>query len=452
IGRNIRQVVNTALTGLAPLLSAVVPVVVRLVEWFTRLFTLLNPGDIQVIVVAFAAYKGVMLAIRIATMAWAAAQTALNFVLTANPIGLVIIAIGALVAAVVVAYRHSETFRSIVQTVWAGVKTAILAAWQFVQPVFAQIGRIIGVVLPVAFRALRTVVRVVWAAISTHIKAQWTVIRVVFNAIRSVINNVVAPVIRWLWTNVVKPVFNNLRSHISTVWNRGVRPVFESLRRGVNALGGYFRTGVDAIRRQWGKLRDAARKPVAFVINTVWNGGIVKMWNAVAKLVPGTKEMSRIHFARGGGVPAGAHGALPGSAPGRATMLAAVSPGEAWIRPDATRALGPSFIYGLNDAARRGGATGAARWLAQNGYPRFAFGGIVGKFLKSAKNMFTGGLVNTAKKAFSPMVNLAERTIGGTPFGELAMSVTRGLVGNILKAFGPLETKIGGDGRKVVKV
>src|SRR5690606_41304322 len=60
--------------------------------------------------------SGVMLAIRIATMAWAAAQTALNFVLTANPIGLVIIAIGALVAAVVVAYRHSETFRSIVQT------------------------------------------------------------------------------------------------------------------------------------------------------------------------------------------------------------------------------------------------------------------------------------------------------------------------------------------------
>src|SRR5690606_28423078 len=101
---------------------------------------------------------------------------------------------------------------------------------------------------------------------------------------------------------------------------------------------------------------------------------------------------------------------------------------------------------------RRGAAAGAARGLAENGYPRFAFGGIVGKFLKSAKNMFTGGLVNTAKKAFSPMVNLAERTIGGTPFGELAMSVTRGLVGNILKAFGPLETKIGGDGRKVVKV
>lgn len=48
------------------------------------------------------------------TKAWTAAQAALNFVMSANPIGIVIIAIAALVAAFVVAYKKSETFRKVV--------------------------------------------------------------------------------------------------------------------------------------------------------------------------------------------------------------------------------------------------------------------------------------------------------------------------------------------------
>lgn len=55
-----------------------------------------------------------------------AAQWLLNAALAANPIGLVIIAIAALIAIFVVAYKNSETFRNIVnasfQAVWNGIK------------------------------------------------------------------------------------------------------------------------------------------------------------------------------------------------------------------------------------------------------------------------------------------------------------------------------------------
>ena len=60
--------------------------------------------------------------VTIATNAWKAAQVILNMVLTANPIGLIITAIGALVAAVISAYNNCESFRKIVDGVWEAIK------------------------------------------------------------------------------------------------------------------------------------------------------------------------------------------------------------------------------------------------------------------------------------------------------------------------------------------
>jgi phage-related protein len=72
-----------------------------------------------------------------ASKVWAAAQAALNVVLTMNPIGLVVIAIAALVAAFVLAWRHSETFRNIVKGAFEAIGTAagamrdaFSAAWE----------------------------------------------------------------------------------------------------------------------------------------------------------------------------------------------------------------------------------------------------------------------------------------------------------------------------------
>lgn len=75
---------------------------------------------------ATAAAQGV---VKAATLAWTGVQKVLNIVLTANPIGLVIAAIGALVTAVIYAYNNCESFRKIVDKVWEAVKplaTAIM--------------------------------------------------------------------------------------------------------------------------------------------------------------------------------------------------------------------------------------------------------------------------------------------------------------------------------------
>ncbi len=68
--------------------------------------------------------RGVILAWTIATKAAAAAQWLLNAAMNANPIAKVVLAVGLLVGAFVLAYRKVDWFRSAVDAVWGALKTA----------------------------------------------------------------------------------------------------------------------------------------------------------------------------------------------------------------------------------------------------------------------------------------------------------------------------------------
>ncbi|MEU0199129.1 MULTISPECIES: hypothetical protein [unclassified Streptomyces] len=116
-------------------LSPLIGVTSQIALVVARLINLIPPDVLLAIGTGFAAIalgvKAYGLYTRIAaaaTRGWAIAQGLLNAVMMMNPVGLVIAAIVALAAVVVVAYQKSETFRAVVQTVWAAVKTAILAA------------------------------------------------------------------------------------------------------------------------------------------------------------------------------------------------------------------------------------------------------------------------------------------------------------------------------------
>ena len=94
--------------------------------------------------VAMVKNKGAALAVAaaqkvvsVATAAWTTVQKVLNFVLTANPIGIVITAIGALVAAIIYAYNNCESFRKIVDKVWEAIKPLATAIMNGLAKAFA---------------------------------------------------------------------------------------------------------------------------------------------------------------------------------------------------------------------------------------------------------------------------------------------------------------------------
>lgn len=106
------------------------------------------------LVAVITTYKTVSLASTAVTKTFAAAQAALNVVMHANPIGLVVLAITALVGAFVLAYKHCKTFRDIVNKVGKAIKDVFTgnANWeknfvkgfQSLEKDFGKIGRSIG--------------------------------------------------------------------------------------------------------------------------------------------------------------------------------------------------------------------------------------------------------------------------------------------------------------------
>lgn len=68
-----------------------------------------------------------------ATKVWAAVQWAMNAAMSANPLTLIVLGIIGLIAVIVLAYKHSETFRKIVSAAFGAVKGAASATWGWIK-------------------------------------------------------------------------------------------------------------------------------------------------------------------------------------------------------------------------------------------------------------------------------------------------------------------------------
>jgi Phage-related minor tail protein len=89
--------------------TKMLPILIDVSKWIAQ-----NSTAVTVIVGAIGSFIVVTAAVRLAVMAWTAAQVALDVALTANPIGLVIVAVAAFVAAIIVAYTHCKIFRDVI--------------------------------------------------------------------------------------------------------------------------------------------------------------------------------------------------------------------------------------------------------------------------------------------------------------------------------------------------
>lgn len=87
------------------------------------------------ILTALAVFVGVMYTVVKVTKMYTAVQAALNVVMTMNPIGIVIVVIAALVAAIVILYTRSETARRIINTFFSSMKQGFRDVWGIVRPI-----------------------------------------------------------------------------------------------------------------------------------------------------------------------------------------------------------------------------------------------------------------------------------------------------------------------------
>lgn len=116
--------IASAIRGIFSVIAGVIGFIVRWKEELGLLAAVVAVGTIAfnahtIAIGAMAAVQGV---ITLATQAWTAAQWLLNAALSANPIGIVITVIAALVAAVVYCWNKFAGFRAFILTMWNTMK------------------------------------------------------------------------------------------------------------------------------------------------------------------------------------------------------------------------------------------------------------------------------------------------------------------------------------------
>lgn len=355
----------------------------------------------QKIVAAGGFITWIMKAVK-ATKIWAGVQAALNFVMNANPIALVVTAIAALVAGLVYFFSQTETGRKLwaqfteaLSTKWQQFTDAVVGAWQdHIKPMWdAMVSFVTETLWPAIIDGVQwvgdkwrwlcdTVGAIIsemvdgWHGFSDAIMAVATWIY--DNAITGMVNG-----FQWLWDKIMEILgwisdkWDWLTGKLGDGWDWLKTTVFDAFGAALDTLQGWFQIAVDGITKIWDGLREAAASPVRFVVDTIWNNGLLKAWNGVARFV-GLDEMQpvRLGFATGG--------ILPGYTPGRDVHrfvsptggMLELSGGEAILRPEVTRAMGKNSVDALNAAAMRGGVSAVAKMLGEGATRRFARGGI----------------------------------------------------------------------------
>lgn len=262
------------------------------------------------------AFKTQATAAKVATSAWGVvtkAQTvlqgALNAIMNANPIGIIILAITALVAAFVYLWNNCEEFRNfwiglwdaIMQKVqpiadwvfqnvitpisekfaefqsafgelWNAIVAKVQEAWEFIAPIvqlgFQNLQTIFNAVLPV----LQTIWDAAWGVISTVLGNAWNIMSGIVSTIMGVIQG------------IIQTVTALIQGDWDGVWN-GIKSIFEAIVNGIlqtaanifNALSttiGSILTGISSV---WSSIWNA----VYSVASGIWNnisstiGGII---------------------------------------------------------------------------------------------------------------------------------------------------------------------------------
>jgi phage-related minor tail protein len=306
-----------------------------------------------------------------------------------------------------------------------------------IKPVFNQISLLFQAFGVVAMWLWSNVIKPVFEAIGGKISEWWTTAKFIFGFAIDYIKGPLAESFMNFWNGTIKPVWEGIKATIAFVWDRGIRPVFDALGRGVDTVKGSFDAGVSAIGLIWDRLREITRKPVQFVVDTVYNNGIRKVWNTIADFT-GAGKLDAVKFAEGG--------RTYGGTPGRDSIPALMMADEYVIRRDSARRLGFGTLDYIN---RYGSLPGFA---AGGPVQHFKDGGVVGWIKGAASSVgdFFGDmteLITNPGKAWQAATGFIRdkiASISGSGFGQLIGSVPTKILSSLKEKVVSLMGSFGG--------
>ncbi|KND40088.1 hypothetical protein [Streptomyces stelliscabiei] len=278
-----------------------------------------------------------------------------------------------------------------------------------------------------------------WSGLRGAISGAWKSLRDSVTGLKTSVSNT--------WTNLwngardkVTGIFSTIKDRVGS-FKTSMKDAFTNLR--------------DSLGRIWDGIKSKFASPVRYVVGTVYNNGIRRMWNAIAgKINSGiTLPAIKLGFNKGGVVPGQGN---------RDTVPAMLTPGERVLSTSQVTALGGhrgiDAMLGQDRPTKTGGnpTRQQERRRQQQPVQHFDVGGIVGNVTGGisnvvgdvtswAKDLVVGGLKDAAKKALSSLVRPLIGKIPNTGIGNLMRGLSNKAVDGMMGWFGREDKKaVGG--------
>ena len=290
---------------------------------------------------------------------------------------------------------------TIIKVVWDAFAAAVSWIWNtIIMPIFNLIKLAFQAVGFVFQTVWNTLIKPAWDALGAGISFVWnTIVMPVWNAMKAALS-ALGNFFQMVWNSIIKPAWDALGTGISWVVDNVVRPAFDRIKSALDSVKNFFSTVVDGIRTIWDQLKGHVARPINFVIETVWNNGLVRAWNKIGEFLPGlpaASTLAPVAFAKGGNVPM-----MPGARRGRDSVNAMLMPGEHVLTVDDVNAMGGQRnVYAFRQALH--GDVNLRKFGGESLLPGFKDGGEVSGGVRLAPSPGEGGM--------KPIAILAKRLI-----------------------------------------
>jgi SLT domain-containing protein/phage-related protein len=283
----------------------------------------------RVATLAMTALRYALTLLRLGLVITAAGFRVLATAMLTNPIGLVITGLVALGVAFFILWKKSETFRDIVKGVWAAIQSAaqavvnwftgpflgfFKAVWDtyykiFVQPVLWFYTK----ALPAAARFLWQAVVAAFNALVGGVRAAWDLyLRLVIRPFLNFYTSVLPGAARYLWQRVtgfwgsiltgVQAVYASLRDRVFyPIGNFFTKTIPGWASTMSSRVRGFFSGMRDGIGTIWRGIQDKTKAPVNWVIDHVWNNGILNVWKTITGWIGIGNKLGKIRLLAAGG-------------------------------------------------------------------------------------------------------------------------------------------------------
>lgn len=166
---------------------------------------------------AWLAYKGIMIAVEVASKAYAAAQAVVNAIMNANPIGIIVTLVAALIAVIILCAKHWDELKAAASRAWDGIK----AVWATVANWFS-----VNIIEPI-----KNFFSNLWAGIMTTFANVKTYFQQKFSEAWAAIKGVFAPV-----GSFFSGIWETIRSKFSTIGTKVGETMGNAFKTVVNKI------------------------------------------------------------------------------------------------------------------------------------------------------------------------------------------------------------------------